>query len=427
MGKREKKEKQKGRFGAFLGGGFLGFNLAVGLIVGIFCFAYFKVSPNWINKTFKTDINLGSDEINSKTLSQLVTNVMSLAQNADSYKLSNLKDDFGIEVKDDLFGISIKDLKDVPLSELAAAIENKFGTISAYELKNVNGMNLETEMGKILDEEIVYYFNSTDEKLYKKYENSEYSEPVAFKYSLIKNGGKVEKVVVKEHEEPVVLGEVAIPVWYLPLTVGLGDFTSNMGDLITLKELENQYGVNLPSFFDGVDKQNTTINGLENAINKLKVADFLGYTIEGDVVKDGGTVVTGVLAKLSKYTVENLEQGINDLKLVDIFGDGERTGVLALIDNPDKVTLTGETDEGNGILSISDALSKVIEEKTIDEFITAGLVDTPTGYTETTKLNWFQLKDDSYKQVKDLLLQDIVDMFFENVDIGNLPSEKPVV
>ncbi len=424
MGRREKKEKRKGRFGAFFGGGFIGFNLALGLIAGIFCFAYFKVSPNWINKTFKTEIDLGSDEINNKTLSQLVTNVVSLAQNADSYKLSNLKDDFGIEIKDEMFGIKIKDLKDVPLSDLAEAVENKFGTISADELRNVSGMNLEEEMGKILDEEIVYYYNSADEKLYKKLDGSEYSEPVSFKYSL---SSDKTKVIVKEHEEPIVLGEVAIPVWYLPLTVGLGDFTSNMGDLITLSELESEYGVDLPGFFDNIDKQNTTVNELESAIKKLKVADFLGYTIEGGVVKNKGVTVTGILAKIAKYEVEKLEQGINDLMLSDMFEGKEMTGVLSLIDNPEKVTLTGETDASKGILSISDALSKVIEEKTIDDFIGAELVEKPTGYTDVTKLNWIQVKDGSYKQVKDLLLQDVVDIFFDNVDISLLPSVKPTV
>lgn len=424
MGRREKKEKRKGRFGAFFGGGFLGFNLALALIAGIFCFAYFKVSPNWINKTFKTEIDLGSDEINNKTLSQLVTNVISLAQNADSYKLSNLKDDFGIEIKDEMFGIKIKDLKDVPLSDLAEAVENKFGTISADELRNVSGMNLEEEMGKILDEEIVYYYNSADEKLYKKFDGSEYSEPVSFKYSL---SSDKTKVIVKEHEEPIVLGEVAIPVWYLPLTVGLGDFTSNMGDLITLSELESEYGVDLPDFFDNVDKTNTTVNQLESAIKKLKVADFLGFTIDGGVVKNGDVPVTGILAKIAKYEVENLEQGINDLMLSDMFEGKEMTGVLSLIDNPEKVTLTGETDASKGILSISDALSKVIEEKTIDDFIGAELVEKPTGYTDVTKLNWIQVKGGSYKQVKDLLLQDVVDIFFDNVDISLLPSVKPTV
>ena len=78
-------------------------------------------------------------------------------------------------------------------------------------------------------------------------------------------------------------------------------------------------------------------------------------------------------------------------------------------------------------MSISDALSKVIEEKTIDEFISADLVEKPTDYTDVTKLNWIQVKDGSYKQVKDLLLQDIVDVFFDNIDIGLLPSVKPTI
>ncbi|MBO5954724.1 MAG: hypothetical protein J6Q13_02000, partial [Clostridia bacterium] len=110
MGKkdrREKKEKRKGHFGAFFGGGFLGFNLCLLLIAGLFCFAYFKVSVNWVNKTFKTEIDLGSEEINSKTISTLVNNAMSLVENKDTYKLKNLKNDFGIEIKDEMFGIDI--------------------------------------------------------------------------------------------------------------------------------------------------------------------------------------------------------------------------------------------------------------------------------------------------------------------------------
>ena len=55
------------------------------------------------------------------------------------------------------------------------------------------------------------------------------------------------------------------------------------------------------------------------------------------------------------------------------------------------------------------------------------MVEKPTGYTDVTKLNWIQVKDGSYKQVKDLLLQDVVDIFFDNVDISLLPSVKPTV
>lgn len=421
---RSRTRKSGGSVGTFFFGSFIGFILCLALLFGLGSFIYFKVSPAWINKTFKTNIDLGNDEVNNLTLRDVVGSVVGFATNADTYTLNTLKDDFGINVSDELFGINISDLKGVPIKELPEAVENKFGTISADELRNVSGMNLEAEMGKILNKENTYYYNVTGNKLYKTYDGSEYTNEVTFKYEL--NNDKT-KVISKGYEALIVSGEVKIPLWYLPLTVALGDFTSNMGESITLKELETDFGVTLPSFFNSVDKENTTVNELEDAIKKLKVADFLGYTIEGGVVKNKGVAVTGILAKIAKYEVENLEQGINDLMLADMFEGKEMTGVLSLIDKPEKVTLTGETDASKGILSISDALSKVIEEKTIDEFISADLVEKPTGYTDVTKLNWIQVKDGSYKQVKDLLLQDVIDVFFDNVDIGSLPSVKPTV
>ena len=194
-----------------------------------------------------------------------------------------------------------------------------------------------------------------------------------------------------------------------------------MGDQITLAELENDYGVELPSFFNNVDKANTTINELEEEINKLYVADFLGYTLDKTdpdniIVKDGNTIITGVTATLAKLTISGLEDGISGLKLKDVFTETELSnGALSLIDK--ETTLTNLAEE----------LSNVIETKAIDEFITAGLVDTPKGYTETTKTKWIEVSENTYKQVKDLLLQDIVDIFFDNIDISTLPSTNPTV
>lgn len=418
-----KKEKKKSRVGAFLGGGFLGFFLGIGTVVGLVCLVYFNLTPNMINKTFKTDINVGETN-NNKTLSDLVGSVANLVQNKDTYKLSDLKNDFGIKIKDNLFGIDISDLKEVNLTDLAKAIEDKFGNISADELRNVSGMNLEENVGSILNKTNTYYYSSTTNNLYK---NSELSNVVNFKYAI--NAEKT-KVVIRDQEFDIADGETEITLWYLPISTALGDFMKNMGDNLTLADLETSFGVDLPKFMDGIDKVNTTVNELESEINKLKVASFLGYTIDDSdpdniVVKDGETAISGVLATLAKYALEDLEEGINSLTLQDIFSDDETTGVLALIDNPDKVTLTGETDVDNGILSIGDALSKVIEEKTIDDFITADLVEKPEGYTETTKLNWILTGENTYKQIKDLLLQDVVNIFFDNIDISKLPSSKP--
>lgn len=419
MGKRAGKieRKAKGSAGTLFFGIFLGFIVCLGLLAGVGCFAYFKVSPNWLNKTFKTDIDLGNEDVNDKTLSDFVSSAIGLVKNVDSYTLNDLKGDFGIEVKDELFGLNISDLKNVALTDLGSAIENKFATISAEELKTVNGMNLDS-MSNILNKKNSYYYNSVDEKLYYEFDGTNYSSEVTFKYEL---SADKSKVIIKGSENPIVINKVEISLWNLPLTTALKDFTSNMGNQITLFELEDQYGVDLPDMFNNVDKTNTTINEMQAEIEKLYVADVLGYTLdktdpENIVVKDGDVTVTGIVATLAKFKIENLSEEIDTIKIKDIFSTEElNSGALSLINKETELT------------SLATELSKIIEEKTIDEFITAGLVETPTGYTDITKLNWIEVEENTYKQVKDLLLQDIVNIFFNEVDISGLPSQKPPI
>ena len=331
MSRRDGTGRKSGSVGSFFFGTFMGFILCLGALIGVGCFAYFKVSPAWINKNFKTNIDLGSEEANNKTISKFVSSAINLAENVDTYTLNNLKDDFGIELEDELFGLDITDLKTVGLSDLPEAIEKKFGSISADELRNINGMNLD-DMSKILDKTNVYYYNSTDNKLYKSFNGTNYSDAVEFDYEISSDKSKV---VTKKHETSIlmnsehnVVNQVNIPLWYLPLTDALGDFTSNMGNQITLKDLETDYGVTLPDFLEGVDKENTTINELEDAINGLYVADFLGYTIDNTdplnpIVWNGNDKVTGVMAIVAKEKVENLanlKNTIDKTKIADIMG-----------------------------------------------------------------------------------------------------------
>ena len=345
-------EKRKSRFGAFIGGSFLGFLLGIGAIVGLVCLVYFKVTPNWINKTFKTDINLG-EKANDKSLNQLVGSVANIVQNKDTYKLSDLKDDFGIKIKDELFGIDISDLKEVSISDLGSAIENKFGTISADELRNVNGMNLETEMGKILDKTNTYYYKDSDETLYKTYENSQYSNKVSFDYSIDKRSEET-FITIKGKEFKVNSGELQVELWYLPLTVALGDFTSNLGDNITLYDLEHDYGVTLPEFFNLTEqeKKDTTVNELDDAINGLKVKDILNLNIkyieadkiyyddkDNDDIKDSGEEVAYVLVSIAEKKVEELSATINNFTLSQVFSETERdSGILSLITTDPKIS-----------------------------------------------------------------------------------------
>ena len=108
MGKSLTKSERKSRksgVGAFFGGTFVGFLLGLAAIAGICVFAYFKVSPEWLNKTFKTDINLGSEQANKVTLSDVVSSAMSILSNTSTYTLNDLNKDLGVEVPDKLLGI----------------------------------------------------------------------------------------------------------------------------------------------------------------------------------------------------------------------------------------------------------------------------------------------------------------------------------
>ena len=340
-----KREKKKSRFGTFIGGSFLGFLLGIGAVVGLVCLVYFKVTPNWINKTFKTDINLG-EKGNDKSLNQLVSSIIDITENKDTYKLSDLKDDFGINIKDEMFGINITDIKDVSISELGNAIENKFGTISADELRNVNGMNLEAEMGKILNKTNTYYYHNN--KLYK---NPEHTSLVTFDYIISEDASSV---TTKGHETEIVDGKANIELWYLPLTVALGDFTAHMGDNITLYDLEHDYGVTLPKFFNLTEqeKKDTTVNELEDTINGLQVKDILNLNIkyieadkvyyddkDNDNIKDSGEEVAYVLVAIADKKIEELSSTINNFTLSQVFSETERnSGILSLITTDPKIS-----------------------------------------------------------------------------------------
>lgn len=322
-------KRKSGSTGSFFFGVFMGFILCIGSILGAGAFAYFKVSPAWLNKHFDANIDLGSEEANNKTIKGFVDSAINLSENVDTYTLNNLKNDFGIQIDDELFGFDITDLKNVGLNELPEAIEKKFGTISADELRNIDGMNL-SNMSKILDKSNVYYYNSADNKLYKEFDGVAYSVPVTFDYEITEDKTFV---VTKKHSSGIVLNQeygvvnqVNIKLWYLPLADAIGDFTASMGDQITLQDLENDYGVTLPDFLNKVDKANTTINELEDTINNLYVADFLGYTLDMSdptniIVKDNGTIVKGVMAIVAKEQVKNLaniKNTIDNTTIADI-------------------------------------------------------------------------------------------------------------
>ena len=399
-------KRRKSGAGMLFLGIFLGFILSIGSLVGLGFLAYNKMNVNFLNKTFKTDINLGSDELNNKTIKQFVSSATNMISNIDSYSLNDLKNDFGVSISDEVMGIDITELKAVPIGEIPDELQKKFNKISADELEGVMDLN---NMSNILNKCNAYYYNSTTGKLYNE---QSYVSSVAFDYT-IESG----KVVVRDQQYEIKDGKVEIELRYLPLTTAINDFTKNMGDQITLGELETDYGVKLPEYFNGVDRK-VTINQLSDEIDNLQLANFLGYSydnttgkyyndLDKDGVLDSGEELTGIMNALADTTISGVSEKIDSLKLSDLFTDEElNKGALSLIDKDTNVN------------NIDSALETAFETVTFEKLITAELVDKPAKYDE--------IKDKyligSNTKIKDLTLTELVSAFANNIPTSDTPA-----
>lgn len=463
------RKTKSGSIGSFFFGTFIGLLLGIGAIVGIVAFVYFRVSVNWINDKFNTEIDTGYEDINNLTLNTLVTHAIDLSRNIDTYTLNDLEADFGISISNEIAGINIVDLKDVPLPEMMDAVKNKLSNISAEELKNVIDLS---DMDDILNKTNTYYYNLSDGLLY---EEVEYVNAVDFDYTVdIANS----RVLIKDNEFVLSDNQTEVALRYIPLTKAVASFTSDLDSNITIGELRDDYNITLPSFFDNID-DNTPIGELEQEINNMYIADFLDYTIQGDTVYDSSSQeVTGIMATVAKTTIgelENLENTINSMTIAEVLGytyndledayydeDGTKIdGVMNAIagftvsglgDGIDSLTVADlftSEDLSSGALSlidpnttisnISSALSTALEESTIDELISAGVIDAPTNYYSSsggttddgTGINNKYIdvgteETPNYKQVKNLLLEDIMNIFFDLIEnSGGLLDQIP--
>lgn len=311
------KTRKSGAGKLFLGI-FLGFILCLGLIAGVLWYAYNNVSIKWINKTFNTDIDI-SEEVNKKTIKELAESAISAMNKIDTYSLNDMKNDFGFSFGDSLMGIDISDLKDVPIKDIADKAQDKVSNISADELKDAVDLS---DMDIILNKTNTYYVYG--DKLYTDETHHTEVNKDEIPYTL--SSASVE---ICGQTRNILDGKVEIELRYLPLTKSLGDFMGTMGDKITVGELvdkENGFGVELPEYlYDTQEKKNKTINELSDVVDNLYLAEFLGYTISGSIVTKDGAEVTGIVAKLAKKTIKNLnDEGvdsiINDSTIAEILG-----------------------------------------------------------------------------------------------------------
>lgn len=392
------KEKRKGgRVGTFFLGLFVGLLLTIGLLGGAGCFVFFKVSPAWINRTFGAGLDLPIDE--NITLYKAVKKVSGLVGNIETYTLNDLKNDFGVDVGNNIYGIDITDLKDVGFGSLSSAINNKFKNISMYELKDVIGTMPES-FETILSNENTYHVNNG--KLYKE---ADFSNEVEFEYTIDETN---HKLIIKNFEPFSIntdTNEVEVQLRYLPITIALSNITDSISGNITVGELRDTYGITLPSYLD----DSVVVSDIENAIKGIQIGRILGFTIDQDgTVKHNGELVEGFMAKIATTNVGDLNQDIIDTFTVkDIFPneykqDGDK-GVLSLI------------LETTTLKDIPSALKTAISNAELGQLLNVGIISAE--YEDILRTKKLKGNDNTLSKMKltdflDIILQ--METLFEN-------------
>ncbi len=402
------KRKHSGHFGSFFFGFFIGLLLTLGAIVGVGVFAYYNISINWLNSTFNTNIEIGSEQLRDLTANKLLEKVMHVAGDFNNYTLNDLKADFGIDVSEiignDIMGIDISDLKDVPIVNIVDSLQNKFNNLTAEELNGI--ISLES-LDNILNKTNTFYYNEADNKLYK---TESFSELAEFDYEIVEEGEPipVKKVKIKNFDLIDITQQEShqvanIQLRYLPLSTAFNSFSDVIGDL-TLEEMETQFNITLPSLFDDYKQSKLSeLNGIfDTMINDMTLAkmeeDFnitlpsifndyketklselnttfneiiQNLTIE-DLQTEFGVTLPTFLENYKTSNISQLGSIINNLQLSEILdykykngswykGDQQITGILSAlagytvnnIDSAiDNLTIKDVFPDRSGVLSL---------------------------------------------------------------------------
>ena len=194
-----------------------------------------------------------------------------------------------------------------------------------------------------------------------------------------------------------------------------------MGDNLTLSDLKTSYGVNLPDFIY-VGHENDSVNELSNIINDLTVSKMLSVNPKFDTSTkkyfndknnntakdDGEEEVSSLVAAIADSKIGEISGKLNELTLDKVFPN--RTGVLSLISNPEKVLLTGEAHDD--LITIQTAIQNAINNSTLEDLLDSGVINNPQ--LNNIKDKWLNVNFTTpmapaeYVQVKNLKLNELI-------------------
>lgn len=350
MGKRigeiERKYKRRSGLGSFFLGSFIGILLGIGIVAGLGALVYFKATPEWLNKTFKTDIDLGSDELNRITLNKIVKKGIYISNNTDKYTLADFEKDFGYKFPEKIKGVSIEAIKNKPIDKIGDGINEILNDVSINELSEIYTPT--DDVNKLLNDKLTLYVKAGFQNGDKVYSDKACTEEVEFA-SIVDGKVKIKDISIMPDSE----NKVQFELKELPVLQGLPLYITHIGDNMTIKRLEENFGVTLPSIIkiSAEDKEIKTINDLGDIIDNMYIADFLDYEYDETLDKvyktvDGvKTEVTGAVATFAKKKVNELntlDETIKSMKVYEVLdyksqggkyyeGENEVTGIMAKI------------------------------------------------------------------------------------------------
>lgn len=375
MGKRigeiERKYKRRSGLGSFFLGSFIGILLGIGIVAGLGALVYFKATPEWLNKTFKTDLDLGSDELNRITLNKIVKKGIYISNNTDKYTLADFEKDFGYKFPEKIKGVNIEAIKNKPIDKIGDGINEILNDVSINELSEIYKPT--DDVNKLLNDKLTLYVKAGFQNGDKVYSDKACTEQVKFA-SIVDGKVKIKDISIMPDSE----NKVQFELKELPVLQGLPLYITHIGDNMTIKRLEENFGVTLPSIIKitAEDKEVKTINDLGDIIDNMYIADFLDYEYDENLdkvyktVNGAKTEVTGAVATFAKKKVNELntlDETIKSMKVYEVLdyksqggryyeGENEVTGIMAKIAGYTVGTLSDDIQN----LSIADILDYTI-------------------------------------------------------------------
>lgn len=415
MGNMEKVKHKKGfkPVGIFLFGMFFGLLFTLATIAGVGFWAYNNLTLE------KMKIDSGSDSLNQKTIKELASSVIGVVQNIDTYTIGQIEEDFDLVIvgeggfiAETMYGLDMTPLKNATKDTLKDTFQDIIGTATMQTV--IENLGEATDLGlfdTILDTEVEYYFNSSDNKLYATLKDGSYSNPIDEKLYELQDDGKIKmgtisytidsnKIVASFRNVPIkqsfndfekvtktlqiykVLGYCENGGSYYTDEACTDKVTGLMSTIAskTIEELDQDFIDNLTlvevldltktgeDYYQDGKKVNGIINSIaektikqlstDDVFNDIYIYKVMDYDKVGETYYTDSThskEVTGVMKAIAGFTIGNLSENVGTIKIADVLElDGTETGVLKFIYNNNSTINSLTTDIED--LTVGDAL-----------------------------------------------------------------------